>query len=293
MNQSRLRIAVDGGGTGTRVRMLDDASALPIESDSGPSALSQGIQQAWMNISAAIKSVTALADRSEQELTSIELAIGVSGAEIPAWRTEFLRSNPGFAKVLLATDGTTSLLGAHGGEPGVMIACGTGVIGEVLDNNRTRHTASGWGFPFGDEGGGSWIGTRAVALAMRAIDRRATDTPLSQAIQARCGMDRFTLIDWTFAAGQAGFASLAPLVFEHAPHDAAAARILEDAASELERVALALDPAATLPIAILGSIGQRIAPRMPSYTSGRHCAPRGTSLDGACLLFDHLAETWS
>jgi glucosamine kinase len=174
-----------------------------------------------------------------------------------------------------------------------MVACGTGVVGEVLDRAGKRLTVSAWGFPYGDEGSGAWLGQRAVALAMHTIDGRALRSPLSDAIRERCGNDRFALLDWTFTAGQGDFASLAPMVFQHAAADPAAEALLASAARELDRVVAALDPDNGLPVAVLGSIGQRLAPRLDCSHDRRLRPARGTALDGACLLFSHSLEAWS
>lgn len=293
MNSQEFRIGIDGGGSGTRASLRDCTGAFLGQGESGPSALAQGSEQAWRNICVAISAAFHDAGVTHPPLNTLAVAVGISGAEVDTWRTAFLASNPGIRALRVATDGTTSLLGAHGNAPGLMIACGTGVIGEALHVDGRRSTASGWGFPYGDEGSGAWLGQKALALAMQAIDGRVPASPLSDAVRTRCGQDRLALLGWSFSAGQAEFAGLAPLVFDHAACDPRANQLLNAAAAELDRVVLALDPAQGLPITILGSIGQRIADRMVSFGSHRHMPARGSSLDGAFFLFDRTSEFWS
>ena len=50
----RYALGVDGGGTGTRVRVWTSAGALVGHGEAGPSALSQGVDQAWQHIEQAI-----------------------------------------------------------------------------------------------------------------------------------------------------------------------------------------------------------------------------------------------
>jgi len=44
---------------------------------------------------------------------------------------------------------------------------------------------------------------------------------------------------------------------------------------------------------VLGSIGRRIANRMLGFASGRHVLAKGSSIDGAFMLFDKRSECWS
>lgn len=293
MKTLAFHIGIDGGGSGTRASVRDLAGTVLGTGASGPSALSQGIDQAWRNIGAAISMAFARAGIEQPTNAALGVAIGVSGAEIEAWRRSFLAANPGFGQLLVATDGTTSLLGAHQGAPGAMIACGTGLIGEALHADGRRVTVSGWGFPYGDEGGGAWIGQRALAVAMQAIDGRLPASLLSEAVRAKCGADRVALTAWSLAAGQAELAALAPIVFECSTVDPMANDLLNAAVAEIDRVALALDPSQTLPMVVLGSIGRRIANRMLGFASGRHVLAKGSSIDGAFMLFDKRSECWS
>jgi glucosamine kinase len=293
LKMREFRIGIDGGGSGTRACVRDRVGNLAGLGHGGPSALAQGRAAAWRGILDAIRAAFRNAGVDLPPLAELEVAIGISGAEVEALRAEFLASSPGFGDLRVATDGTTSLLGAHGNAPGAMVACGTGVVGEALHADGRRTTVSGWGFPHGDEGGGAWLGQRALAMGMQAMDARLPASPLSEAILELCGRDRFAMLDWTSRAGQAEFAALAPMVFEQAERDPCANQLLDAAAAELDRVAFALDPAQELPITILGSVGQRIADRMVSFGSRRHVPPRGSSLDGAFLLFESHAEYWS
>lgn len=298
MSAPRYRVAIDGGGTGTRARLLGGkpgaaADLVLGEGCAGPSALAQGVAQAWRHIEQAVAAAFAAAQLTAPDASAIELAAGLSGAEVAAWRSEFFSSAPAYARLLLATDGTTSLLGAHGGEAGAMIACGTGVIGLALGRDGAQRTVSGWGYPLGDEGSGAWIGRHALRHAMRALDGRAAWSSLAEATSRRCGQDRHALLDWMFAAGQAEVATLAPLVFACADEDAEAARVLRRAAEEIDSVADALDPAGELPLALLGSIGRELAPRLAAPVAARLCPPQGTALDGALRLFARPQEAWS
>jgi len=66
--------------------------------------------------------------------------------------------------------------------------------------------------------------------------------------------------------------------------DVAAALLLARAADELAALALALDPAAVLPVVISGSVGRQLQPRLPAGLLARCVAAAGDATQGAKLL---------
>ena len=101
---------------------------------------------------------------------------------------------------------------------------------------------------------------------------------------ARAGNDRSSINAWNAAAGQAGFAALAPLVFECADNDVIAAGLLGAAVAELEKLAHALDPVGDLPLALSGSVALRLAPQLSAPLRARCVAARGDSAEGGLHL---------
>jgi len=47
LDRVRYLVGVDGGGTGTRVRLSERSGRIMGHGESGPSALGQGVEQAW------------------------------------------------------------------------------------------------------------------------------------------------------------------------------------------------------------------------------------------------------
>ncbi|MBV8605039.1 MAG: ATPase [Pelomonas sp.] len=283
----RFLVGVDGGGTGTRVRLADAAGREIGLGTAGPSALGQGVEQAWRHIGAAIAGAAAQAGIAAPAPADCAIGLGLSGVGVLAQAEGFLAANPGYPLLALDGDGWTTLLGAHGGAPGAVVAAGTGSIGEVLHRDGSRAIVGGWGWRCGDEGSGAWLGLKAVAHVQNTLDGRAAGGPLAAAVIARTGGDRAALLHWISRSGQQDFASLAPLVFEHAADDAFAAAAVAKAVVELEKIALALDPQQDLPLALCGSIALRLGEGFPDRLRARCVAPRGDSAAGALTLVRH------
>jgi glucosamine kinase len=187
------------------------------------------------------------------------------------------------------TDSFTLLLGAHGGAPGAILIAGTGSIAEALHADGSRATVGGWGFRVDDEGSGGWLGLLAVRHGLAAFDGRANPGPLARRVWMHCGDEREALQAWCARAGQFEFAQLARAVFDCEQSDPVAASLLQGATGALEELAVAIDPRGRLPLAIGGSIGERLAPRLRPFVRSRLVPARGDALAGALTL---ARQTW-
>ena len=281
-------IGVDGGGSGTRARVTGVRGEEVGTGSAGPSALQQGIPQAWENVLLAVRRAFESAGRALPSWDRCVLAAGLSGVSHAPWRDEFLAADPGFAALEAETDSFTMLLGAHGGAPGAILIAGTGSIAEALRADGSRATVGGWGFRVDDEGSGGWLGLQAVRHGLAAFDGRANPSPLARRVWMHCGDERDALQDWCGRAGQFEFAQLARAVFDCEESDPVASRLLAQATSALEELALAIDPRGRLPLAVAGSIGERLVARMRPFVRSRIVPAQGGAAEGALMLARRL-----
>lgn len=281
-----FHLGIDGGGTGTRARLTTPDGRVLGEGQAGPSALGQGIEQAWRHVEQAITAAFLAAGLPLASRRDIALGLGLSGAENPGWVRDF-RAHPAAAswrRLVLDGDGYTALLGAHAGAPGALITVGTGSVGVALHPDGCRQTVGGWGWRIGDEGSGAWLGQQAVRHAQQALDGRTPAGALAQSIWSECGADRAAMLDWCAVADQATYAALAPRVLDLAEADPAAAALVTAALDALADLAHALDPAAALPLAVTGGLGQRLLPQLTTRLQRPLTPPAGDALDGALRL---------
>lgn len=283
-------IGVDGGGTGTRVRVADRAGTVLAHGQAGPSALGQGVEAAWTQILKAIGSAFQALGQPSPDWAVCALGAGLSGVNHLPWRDQFLALNPGFARMALESDAYTALLAAHGGKPGAMVAAGTGSIGEALYADGTRRQVGGWGFPVGDEGSGAWLGLRAMAHAQAALDGRVAPGAMAERIHRQCGSRREDLQHWCAQAAQHEYASLARIVFDCASTDPVALALVERAAQAIEQMTQALDPCGHLALAICGSVGRELQPRLSATVRSRCVSSDCDAAHGALTLIQHTLE---
>jgi len=277
---------VDGGGTGTRLKLADATGRVHGQGQAGPSSLSQGVAAAWLQVRQALDAACADAGEAPVAPAEVALGLGLAGAGVAAQRQAFLAADPGFAFIALDNDALTQLLGAHGGRPGIVVAGGTGTVALARQRDGRLRQAGGWGFPVGDEGGGAWLGLHAMAHAHAVLDGRGPAGPLARAVFAQAGTDAQALLAWCAQAGQAAYATLAPAVFAAAEAgDATAEALLQAAAEHLAQLARALQSGPEpLPVVMRGSIGERLLPRWPAALRAQVVPAAGDSADGALQL---------
>lgn len=199
-------------------------------------------------------------------------------------------------EVAVTSDAITSHAGALGGQPGVVLAAGTGAVAIAIGADGVMSRADGWGPRLGDEGGGAWIGFQGLRAAMRAHDGRAPPTSL-MAAATRLGAlaDIAALVESHPNPPQLA-AGFAPDIYRAAEQgDAVAAEIIRRAGLRLaETVAAAASWSAPRPMRftsvggllrlgplLTGPILASLRTRMPWLTP---VAAEGNALDGALLL---------
>lgn len=281
-------IGVDGGGSGTRVLLADGTGAVLAQGAAGPSGLGLGIDRAWQSISDACADAFSRAGIS-LDWAHCVLGCGLAGVNNRDWLDAFKAGAPAVRALVVESDAYTTLLGAHGGAPGVIVALGTGSIAAALDADGHFRVAGGYGFPSGDEASGAWLGLRAIVHAQRALDGRVRPDAYSSALLERIGVsDRDALVVWLCAANQTAYAALAPVVLAHATHPAAA-RLLAEAGADIAALVDALDPGGQLPVALCGGLGPALTAFVQAPHRSRLAAPRADSAHGALWLAQHAA----
>ncbi|KDB10606.1 ATPase BadF/BadG/BcrA/BcrD type [Burkholderia sp. lig30] len=282
MTETRYVIGIDGGGTGTRAVLADLQGRELAQGRAGPSGLGLGIERAWAAIGAACADAFARAGLAF-DWSRCALGCGLAGVNHAAWLAAFRAQAP-LGTLAVESDAYTTVVGAHGGAPGLIVALGTGSIAAVLDAAGECRIAGGYGFPSGDEASGAWLGMRALAYAQQALDGRVPRDALADALLDETGApDRNTLVQWSCEANQTAYARLAPMVFAHRAHPFAHALIAQ-AGDEIGKMIDALDPRHALPVALCGGLADALAPALPERHAARLRAPLEDSAHGALRL---------
>ena len=192
-------------------------------------------------------------------------------------------------RVRVLADGEVALATAFGTGPGILVNAGTGSIAYARDPAGELHRAGGYGWQLGDEGGGYWLGRRALDAAARAQDGRGEGSTLLARLLGALGLQHFDdLVRWTATATPAQVAALAPHVLNAAREGEGVARqAMDDAARELAELAavLARHFPGTGPVSV-AIAGGLLLPQSPLTAAFRDRL--GTALTRARLVPDQI-----
>ncbi|MEO7144542.1 MAG: BadF/BadG/BcrA/BcrD ATPase family protein [Bryobacteraceae bacterium] len=161
--------------------------------------------------------------------------LGFSGG--PADKESILREILPAEQMLVTHDALIALTGATAGEPGVIVIAGTGSIAFGRNAAGKTARAGGWGFVYGDEGGGFDLARQALRAALRFEEGWGAPTSLREKLVAATGArDANDLLHrfYTTEFPRPRIAALSKLVDEAAGEgDALALDILNGAAQQL------------------------------------------------------------
>lgn len=230
-------IGVDGGGTHTRVLVLDATGGELARAEGGPALIDK--PDLPIDIETVASTVRHAASDGRVELPVAALCVGLAGVgrepERLAVETALDRLQLARA-VRVVTDAEAAFHDAFGAGPGLLLISGTGSVamGRAEDGREAR--AGGWGQVLGDEGSGYDIGVRALQDVARASDRRGPQTLLEERLCDRLELSAADeLIRWAAGAAKIAVAELAPLVCEVAAEgDEVANAIVASAVAALQ-----------------------------------------------------------
>jgi glucosamine kinase len=278
-----LVIGIDGGGSKTTALVADDNGTAIAEATGAPSAVRPGGVDDSADIIESV--VRAALQEAGADATPQVVCVGVAGVGRESLRLELweaLTSREIADEVVVHTDYSIAFDDAFSQGPGILLVAGTGSVAVGRGPAGAMARAGGWGPDIGDEGGGAWIGRRALSIVAAAADGREPETALTGAIlTATESTDVTDLIAWAADATPAALAGLAPIVAKVADGgDLRANSLLDIATEELALHARALarqlftDERAALPIALTGGLIARGGPLRKRLTHRlKHAVP--------------------
>lgn len=235
-------LAVDGGGTKTLAIVTDRHGNVKGTGHAGNSNHQTGRGAAEAELRKATEEALLSAGISQSKLTCS--CFGMAGADTP---DDFeiihtMLQHLGFEKYALYNDGVIALKAADPFFVGMTLICGTATNAIGRDRDGRIHQVGGFGYTFGDFGGGHQLSKEIFRLVIRSAEGREPETMLSNLVLNELG---FKHADDMYAYYLKNVKSipvhLAPLLFEAADKgDRLAVSLIERQAAELVLSAEAL-----------------------------------------------------
>jgi N-acetylglucosamine kinase-like BadF-type ATPase len=238
-------LGVDGGQSSTTA-LIGDASGRVLGVGRAGPCNHVGAEAGHAKFVAAIGgALSAACDAAQLDLNALRFracCFGFSGG--PADKDAITREIVPSDSFVIVDDAAIALSGAMAGEPGIIVIAGTGSIAFGRNSAGKTARAGGWGYIFGDEGGGFDLARQALRAALRYEEGWGPATSLHGALLNAVGardandvLHRF----YTDEFPRPRIAALAMLVDQAAEcGDAIARTLLDEAAGNLAALARAV-----------------------------------------------------
>jgi N-acetylglucosamine kinase-like BadF-type ATPase len=236
---------VDGGQSGTAAVIGDETGRVLGTGEAGPcnhAAFGEGRAKLERAVCGSLAGACAEAGLDPATVSFEAACFGMSGG--PEDKQEILAGIIRARRLVVTTDAVIALAGATATGQGIITISGTGSIafGRNAANQSAR--AGGWGYVFGDEGGGFDIARQATRAMLRAEEGWGPQTHLRdrllEATGARSANEMLHLF-YTDAWPRSRVAKLARVVDSAAADsDPVAVDILNNGAQQLALLAAAV-----------------------------------------------------
>jgi len=283
-----LVLGIDGGGSRCRARLcaISGANLGKVLGDGvgGPANIRLGIEQSFGSVLQATTQCMSAAGLAMRDLDRIVACLALAGASEPSHLEAARRYPHPYRSAVFVSDTQAACIGAHAGRDGGIVIVGTGTIGWAELNGR-QYRVGGWGWPISDEGSGAWLGCEALRQTLWAQDGRVPWTELLGCLFARFQSDPHAIVRWMTGALPRDFATLAPVVVEHAAAgDRVALELLRQASEHIDALARRLLALGVDRLALVGGLAASIEPWLTDETRRHLVAPLGDAVDGALRL---------
>ena len=238
----RLFLGVDGGQSGTTAVIGDEGGRILGTGEAGPcnhAAAGEGRAKLQRAVTGSVNAACAQAGFDPARVTFAAACFGMSGG--PDDKREILAEALRVERLVVTNDAVIALAGATKSGQGIITIAGTGSI--AFGRNAAGRTAraGGWGYVFGDEGGGFDIARQAVRCALRMEEGWGPRTALRERLLAATGSasaNEMLHLFYTDEWPRSRVAKLAQLVDGVAAEgDGVAAGIMRGAAQQLAMLA--------------------------------------------------------
>jgi N-acetylglucosamine kinase-like BadF-type ATPase len=262
-------VGVDAGATSTRALAVRlDGSVVGRGSAGGGNPNSHPPEIAGKRVAEAVRDAIAGGGEGGGEVTACVLGMaGVSkftDPEVVETYIAALRHVGVRCEIQIVSDAEVAFASGTAEPNGVVLIGGTGSIAARIVNRELTSWVGGLGWMLGDEGSAYWMGREALRVTLRRLQTGEAPSPLGEAILAAAlpgrtaaGKPRLAnrLITAANAEPPIRLARFAQTVSEFAATDPVAARIVEEAAQLLARLAMdARTPDEATPIVLAGSV---------------------------------------
>ena len=237
-NISIYYFCVDGGGTKSIAALYDLNGKILAKSKTNSGNIYNDANKVVENINILWSNCCKKAKLNKNLINLNTIAsFGLAGARYQKSRQYLNKKLNFFKKIIISTDGYIALAGASKSKSVGVLNIGTGVVAHFMNKNKISQQLSGWGFPYGDRGGGWWIGFRMVQATLRAIDgyNNERDVIVKKTINI-IGKKDLKILNWISISDSRKLAKLSKVFFSVKSKSFIHNTILKEGVDEIEMI---------------------------------------------------------
>lgn len=230
---------IDGGGTQSRIKVIDRAGTVIYTQKSGATNIhatnKNGVKN---NLDILLDNMVLALNRPLEDFCGGCFATAGmdSKSEQTFFKTYFKDTKHITHSIFYCNDSITALVGGIEKTEGYVLISGTGSIATSLSETGKIVRAGGWGHMLGDEGSGYWIGMQGIINGIRSSEKRDIASTLSEKVltfyNLKTFRDSFNFIYTNF--NKAKIAEFAKIVFQEDKNgDLLSKKIIDKAVHEL------------------------------------------------------------
>lgn len=263
----RYFMGIDGGGTKTRVCIINETMEKVAYGSGGPSSIDT------VDLHIGINNIMGAMDEAARNLNEPDYIISGIFAGLGGMVNDRhnrliesqLRKLPRLTsdcQIIAKSDMENAYLSGDFKDEGIALIVGTGMVSFGRNKKGESHKASGWGFKEGEAGSAYDLGKQAISKAVRSFDGRIEPTAFTKEVLSKLDIvypiDIITSMDELWGK-RTKVADLAKLVTKYADLDDPHAKDICDAATkEIALTVYAVAKKLTLEkasLSIIGSLG--------------------------------------
>ena len=237
-NISIYYFCVDGGGTKSIAALYDLNGKILAKSKTNSGNIYNDANKVVENINILWSNCCKKAKLNKNLINLNTIAsFGLAGARYQKSRQYLNKKLNFFKKIIISTDGYIALAGASKSKSVGVLNIGTGVVAHFMNKNKISQQLSGWGFPYGDRGGGWWIGFRMVQATLRAIDgyNNERDIIVKKTLNI-IGKKDLKILNWISISDSRKLAKLSKVFFSVKSKSFIHNTILKEGVDEIEMI---------------------------------------------------------
>ena len=237
-NLSNYYFCIDGGGTKSVANLYNFNEKIISSSKTDSGNIFNDVYKVEKNIKTLWNDCCKKANLNKNLICKNTIAsLGLAGGRSIKHKNLIKKKINFFKRIFISTDGYIALAGTSMTESMAVLNIGTGVVAHMMLKNKFSQQISGWGYPYGDKGGGWWIGSRLISETLKRIDEYNDDKDIIiQKVLEKIGNNDLKILSWLSNSKSKDLAEIVNILFTIKKKSKIANNIINDGVKEIEMI---------------------------------------------------------